>query len=136
MLDPAYSWYTQDPECNWQGASYYEARLREYIERGGYQRILMLGDSMGGSGALLFSHLATSVVAFSPQVDLVGYPMATREDLTGERQQGFTSQLLANVRLCLAQQGRVSVHVGDYYEDITTLRFAFLLDLVLNDSFE
>jgi hypothetical protein len=29
--------------------------LQEYIQQGGYTRVLMIGDSMGGSGALLFS---------------------------------------------------------------------------------
>ena len=80
---------------------------------------------MGGSGALLFSHLATSVVSFCPQVELVGYPMVGREDLTVELQQQFTAQLLDNVGQCLEQGGRISVHVGDYHEDNVTLRSVY-----------
>lgn len=33
-----------------------------------YERVLMLGDSMGGTGALLFADLATSIQVFTPQV--------------------------------------------------------------------
>ena len=33
-----------------------------------YDKVLMLGDSMGGTGALLFADLATSVQVFTPQV--------------------------------------------------------------------
>ncbi len=35
---------------------------------GQYTRVLMLGDSMGATAALLFSPLATNVHAFAPQV--------------------------------------------------------------------
>ncbi len=38
---------------------------------GRYSRVLMLGDSMGATAALLFSPLATAVHAFTPQV---GFP--------------------------------------------------------------
>ena len=34
-----------------------------------YKRVMMVGDSMGATAALLFSPLATAVQAFSPQVD-------------------------------------------------------------------
>lgn len=33
-----------------------------------YKRVLMVGDSMGATAALLFSPLATAVQVFSPQV--------------------------------------------------------------------
>jgi len=33
-----------------------------------YKRVMMVGDSMGATAALLFSPLATAVQAFSPQV--------------------------------------------------------------------
>ena len=51
-------------------AAYHEwhARLASVTQR--YSKILFLGDSMGASGALLFSDLATAVLAFSPQVQL------------------------------------------------------------------
>ena len=50
-----------------------DERFGEYFDRLSqvtrkYKRVLMLGDSMGASAALLFSPLATAVQAFSPQV--------------------------------------------------------------------
>ena len=45
---------------------YWREQLQKVTER--YQRVLMLGDSMGATAALLFSDLATSVQAFTPQV--------------------------------------------------------------------
>jgi len=35
-----------------------------------YERVMMVGSSMGGFGALLYAHLADKVVAFSPQVSI------------------------------------------------------------------
>ena len=35
-----------------------------------YDKVVMLGDSMGATASLVFSDLATAVVAFCPQVDL------------------------------------------------------------------
>ena len=55
VLDPARSWYSQDPGCTWRGFEHFERELRAAIADGGYQHVLMMGDSMGGSGALLFS---------------------------------------------------------------------------------
>lgn len=52
-------------ECAEVGA-YYRRELQEALK--GYKRIVMIGDSMGASAGLLFSQLATSVVAFCPQV--------------------------------------------------------------------
>ena len=46
---------------------YYD-RLKKVTER--YKRVLMVGDSMGATAALLFSPLATAVQVFSPQVRL------------------------------------------------------------------
>lgn len=50
-----------------------DERFNDYFDRlsqvtSRYKRVLMLGDSMGASAALLFSPLATAVQAFSPQV--------------------------------------------------------------------
>lgn len=48
--------------------AYYREELVEAVK--GYERVVMIGDSMGGSASLLFSPLASSVLAFCPQVDL------------------------------------------------------------------
>lgn len=64
LVDPHRSW--------WLGgdagamAERYTARLRAITER--YSRVVMIGDSMGATGCLLFAPLATSVLAFCPQV--------------------------------------------------------------------
>ena len=55
VMDPACSWFMNDPSCRWQGYSYYERKIEEIT--GPYKHVIMLGDSMGGSGSLLFSHL-------------------------------------------------------------------------------
>jgi hypothetical protein len=44
----------------------YSSRLRQYTQQ--YKHVVMVGDSMGATGALLFSPQATSVLAFCPQV--------------------------------------------------------------------
>ena len=46
---------------------------REEIERVTklYDKVLMLGDSMGGTGALLFADLASSIQVFTPQVQIL-----------------------------------------------------------------
>lgn len=44
----------------------YTDRLRQYTEQ--YKHVVMIGDSMGASAALLFSPLATKVMSFCPQV--------------------------------------------------------------------
>ena len=48
------------------GRQYWWDRLAAVTGR--YSRVLMLGDSMGATAALLFSPLATAVHAFTPQV--------------------------------------------------------------------
>ena len=45
-------------------SSVYHSRLSEALA--GYDRVLMVGDSMGATAALLFSRLATAVLAFCP----------------------------------------------------------------------
>ena len=49
-----------------EGFQYWWDRLAAVTGR--YSRVLMLGDSMGATAALLFSPLATAVHAFTPQV--------------------------------------------------------------------
>ena len=48
------------------GSEYYGAEIAAATE--GYERVVMLGDSMGASGALMHAGKASAVVAFSPQV--------------------------------------------------------------------
>jgi len=46
--------------------SYYRRELEVALRP--YKQVIMLGDSMGASAALMFSPLATAVIAFCPQV--------------------------------------------------------------------
>ena len=92
------------------GFAYFEAEITRRVVDGGYKHVLMMGDSMGGSAALLFSHLATRVLAFVPQCELEEYPMCSRRDFTAARRQGFSARLLASVR---ASSATISVHLGE-----------------------
>ena len=69
VCDPANAWFLQDPSKSWQGLRYFEEKISKITRR--YRRVFAWGGSMGGSAALLFSHLVDRVHAFSPQVDLV-----------------------------------------------------------------
>ena len=95
------------PDCDWEGFGSYEPELQTRVRR--YRRVVMLGDSMGGSAALLFSHLASLVIAFVPQIDLEADIHARREDFTPSRKQRFTQRLLANVK---EAKGLIEVHRG------------------------
>ncbi|GFR49026.1 hypothetical protein Agub_g11048 [Astrephomene gubernaculifera] len=91
--------------------SYYRCRLAAYTRP--YRRVLLLGDSMGATGALLCADLATAVMAFCPQVDLTaasirpGRPVAWLDCLRG--------RLLSAVR---ASRGRLEVLVGSWQHDL------------------
>ena len=98
--------------CTWDGYAYYTGELRAITTQ--YSKVLMLGDSMGGSAALMFSPLASRVVSFVPQVELLGYSQATREDLTAERCRAFQTRLLQSVADTAAT---VTVHIGADEED-------------------
>lgn len=65
--------YVVDPRREWfggcgDGFQYYYDTLKAVAER--YDACVMIGESMGASAALMFSSLATTVLAFCPQVDL------------------------------------------------------------------
>ena len=81
----AKSFYLQDPTGSWQGESdkvwealmcgvsgirYYKQQLQALLS--GYSDVCFIGDSMGASAALLFSELATRVLAFVPIIELEG----------------------------------------------------------------
>ena len=116
VLDPAFSWYSQDPTCQWQGYSYY---LKELTQRvAGYRCILYLGDSMGGGAALRFSSLAHGVLCFTPQIDLQSYPAITRCDFTSTLRQDYQTQILESVQGTASssckQRTRYRIHYGRY----------------------
>lgn len=78
VVDPHRQWYGSSSEADHAGSTdgsstapagslaYYCDRLRQYTQQ--YEKVIMLGDSMGATAALLFAPLATTVLAFTPQV--------------------------------------------------------------------
>ncbi len=53
------------------GVAVYKERLERVCKP--YKTVVMLGDSMGATAALLFAPMATSVLAFCPQVRLTAF---------------------------------------------------------------
>ena len=66
VVDPARGWYRGGGSA--EEFRVYEDRLKSITQL--YRHVVMIGDSMGGTAALLFAGQATSVHAFCPQVDL------------------------------------------------------------------
>lgn len=107
LMDFAFSWYCQDPNCQWNGGQYYEKELSSWTEK--YQAVFFLGDSMGAAGALRFSTLADTVLAFTPQVDISSYEALTRTDFTLTRRKQFQDEVITAVCKSKAQ---ITVHYG------------------------
>eukprot|EP00929_Paragymnodinium_shiwhaense_P012449 TRINITY_DN11964_c0_g1_i1.p1 TRINITY_DN11964_c0_g1~~TRINITY_DN11964_c0_g1_i1.p1 ORF type:complete len:1917 (-),score=354.76 TRINITY_DN11964_c0_g1_i1:196-5946(-) len=117
VCDPANAWFLQDPSFTWSGLAYYGKKIGDITKQ--YKRVFMWGGSMGGSAALLFSHLADCVHAFSPQVDLqITWPTFASPSVM----EGFRSQVQASLQAC---RGISTVHVGE--ENHTDCRHASLL---------
>lgn len=79
VVDSERSWYTHEDGAEFRDAgnaadvaeadglgNYYKKELEIAVRP--YRDVIMLGDSMGASAALMFCTLATSVIAFCPQV--------------------------------------------------------------------
>ncbi len=64
VVDPRRAWYCGgDPQALQQ---HYSSLLQLYTQH--YNRVVFIGDSMGATAALLMAPLATTVLAFCPQV--------------------------------------------------------------------
>jgi len=112
VIDPAFSWYNQDPSCQWQGGDYYTKKLKEHI--GGYQRVFFLGDSMGAAAALRFSSLADKVLAFTPQVDISKYSAITRLDFPLVVKNEFKVKVVDAMKCTSAN---ITIHYGAHCEE-------------------
>ena len=111
VADPSQSWYQKDSRGTFDGFEEYEQRIQAASMP--YEKVSCIGDSMGGSGALLFSHLSTeSVVAFSPQVDLEGDVHVSRYDMTPIIRHRYYKRLLESVEQAVANEVNVFVHRG------------------------
>jgi hypothetical protein len=115
VADPSQSWYQKDSHGKFSGFQEYEKRLR--IAAKPYSRISLVGDSMGGSATLLFSHLATdSILAFSPQVNLSrdgeGYHHVSRDDVTQLVREEFRNRLFLSVEQAMEKGVDIRINRG------------------------
>ncbi|GBF94601.1 hypothetical protein Rsub_06716 [Raphidocelis subcapitata] len=109
VVDPFRDWYRGGDAAALE--STYHSRLSEAAA--GYGRVLMVGDSMGATAALLFSRLATAVLAFCPQVDL------RSASIRPARPGAWLDALQANVHAALQQSpARVRVLTGTWQHDL------------------
>ena len=112
VLDPAFSWYCQDPSCDWKGGEYYERQLAELLE--GYKGVMFIGDSMGAAAALRFSSLATNVLAFTPQVDISQYEAITRVDFPQSVRRDFQNKVVSAMK---QTNSNITIHYGERCEE-------------------
>jgi len=95
--------------------SYYERLAKVTSE---YDKVIMIGDSMGATASLLFSPLATRVIAFCPQVDLsVASIRPACSNCWFDR---LRSRLLHNVEQ--GSQAMIQVHVGNWQHDLDQVK--------------
>lgn len=119
-LDTACSWFTTDPitgaydDCAW-----WDARLLELCAP--YERVCLLGESMGGSAALRFARHATptgAVVALAPQVDLRDFTCCGRLDFSDDRKIRLREAIAAAVD---DSRSPVTLHLGRDADDLQQL---------------
>ncbi|CAF0735281.1 unnamed protein product [Rotaria sordida] len=69
FTDPAQCFYLQDPDYQWEGLTYYRNLIKLYGTL--YQRVILIGASLGGSMVCMCADLATVSIAFNPILDPV-----------------------------------------------------------------
>lgn len=108
VVDPHRSWY-----CGLNGDAFehYAARLHEVTKR--YRYVVMIGDSMGATGAMMFAGQATAVHAFCPQIEMASCSIRPAHDEAGWA--ALQQRVLQGVEQC---PGRVTVHVGNWKHDL------------------
>lgn len=103
---------------SWEGASEYASELARRIDESGCTVALLIGDSMGASGALLCASASTRiarVVAFTPQTDIAAYAACQRDDFTANARKRFHEALLTAARESHASS--IRVHYGRHCEE-------------------
>lgn len=103
LCDTNAQWYLDIPE---------PLRVEEKLQGllAGYQRVLFLGVSMGGFGALSHAHLADTVAVFGPQTDLCLSHL--RPGLSPADMTAASASMQANVSRALARGTRIDYHVA------------------------
>ena len=119
-LDTAKSWYCSNPTTgDFDGGAWWDAALAELCKP--YQRVVLLGDSMGGTAALRFARHADAVVAFVPQIDLRDFPApCDRADFDDARRERLRDDIVSAVD---ASDARISIHVGRDADDLQQLTY-------------
>jgi hypothetical protein len=120
-LDTAQSWFTTDPTSGeYDDGAWWDQKLAEICAP--YERVCILGESMGASAALRFSRHATatgSVVALVPQVDVSDFEYAgARADFSTERKARLRDAIGA---ACRQTAAKVVLHVGRDEADLAQL---------------
>ncbi|KIY96630.1 Leucine-rich repeat-containing protein 40 [Monoraphidium neglectum] len=110
VVDPFRDWYRGGDPAAFQ--STYHSRLEAAVA--GYSRVVMVGDSMGATAALLFCRAATAVLAFSPQVDL------RTASIRPSRPNEWLDALQQNLQDAVAaSKARVRILTGTWQHDIS-----------------
>jgi len=104
LCDTNAQWYF-DVEGSYLGV---EEKLSGFVTT--YKRVLFLGASMGGFGALSHAYLADTVAVFGPQVDLCRSHL--RPGMLPEQLRAASQRLQKSVQRALAKGTRVEFHVA------------------------
>jgi len=107
VVDACRSWYGGGDG----GEEMYRAKLATVAAC--YDEVVMIGDSMGATAALLFSDLATSVHAFCPQVDL-----ATASIRPGQPPAWLAALKDRLLAAAAASSADITVHSGTWQHDL------------------
>jgi hypothetical protein len=87
-----------------------------------YRAVVMLGDSMGATAALLFSPLATAVHAFAPQVDMAN------ASLRPGRDSAWLGRLTARTLAAVASSAAdITAHSSTWQHDLDQAHVLFSL---------
>lgn len=118
VMDPNMSWYMSDPFHNWNGFQYHQNKLEEITRE--YEKVMFIGNCLGASGALLFSHLADRVLAFSPHIDftiitssLNPYKIGSLLNIKRTIRSDFKNIIEKSCSNCPRKQRNPRVQIGD-----------------------
>ena len=116
-LDTAQSWFMTSPVTGeYDDGAWWDGRLRELCAP--YERVCILGESMGATGALRFARHATgSVVALVPQIDVRDFDdyAAARADFGEARKARLRDDIVA---ACAETSAQLVLHIGQDPPDL------------------
>jgi hypothetical protein len=125
-LDTSQSWWCTNPVTgDWDDGRWWDASLARAASE--YEHVYLLGESMGGTGALRFAWLARGrgrVCALVPQIDVRDFSYACRPDFTTERAAALVEAVRASVGEAKGEAGAaVVVRVGGDAADVKQLGY-------------